>query len=248
MGGKFSPGEEKKQRPKDYSMSAALPNLFAQKKLIRQVDITVPEFKIPNKLRSTLKRIVGKNSTIADPEKLKEVNDLYSLALRIQEVLRMANCLIYYEDHHGIELTKKDARVVESALQRPKRTKVERLKGIYDNALCGMEEKHHYYHKNAKKRAAGVPRASRKRPERPDSGSAPKKHLRYNVFIQESWRTRREEFDNIVQKSSITEVMKMLSNEWKKNPELKDKYQKIADDLNKKELEKFNLAKQKQSA
>jgi hypothetical protein len=190
---------------------------------------------IPKHLRKAVRGIKGHNSVLDSTAVLDELRALYTTGLELEAIRWMAGCVVYYEAHHNITIRRRDQFVIERALTRPARVTIEKMRDLYDLYLCGMEQTHHYYSEYMR-----LDVKNRDMPKRPprrcDSGNdKPKKvtkHLPYNLFIQEQWKARKEEFGIITKQENIAAVMRLLSVEWKTNPALKPEYLKKCDDMN----------------
>ena len=196
---------------------------FAMKKLINGAGTPVPK-----EAKAILKTITGHSSDISE-EDMSVIADLYRSILEQKAKTYMAECLRYYEEHHGFDLKKKDDTLVERALERPKRVSLDAIKGVYDHYLCNLEERHKYYSRHLR----GQQPVKKTKRERKSNDSKPAKFLPYNLFIKESWQARKAEFNAIAKESGISSVMKLLSSEWKGNEELKNTYREKADEMNK---------------
>jgi len=207
---------------------APLPDVFGMKKKIYATQAEVTKFNVPKKLRKVFRSIVSHKSVIEDPAALAEIEELYKKAVEYEAIVYMANCLLYYEEHHNIEFKKKDAQLIERSLQRTTRVAFDKMQEIFDNYICGIEARHRYY---ARFQRCAEPKKRVKR-ERPKPVKKVGKQLPYNLFIKESWKSRKTEFNTITKENGISSVMKKLSVEWKENPDLKTKYREMANKLN----------------
>jgi hypothetical protein len=219
-----------KPRPKKTPLelkAEPLPDAFSMKKKIYAIQSDVKKFTVPKNLRKTLRSITGHKSVIEDTAVLQEVQELYKKAVDYEAIIYMANCLLYYEEHHNIEFKKKDVNLIERALKRTMRVPFDKMLDIFKNYICGMESLHRYYGRYL--RSGACKKVKRERPVKVKKVA---KQLPYNLFIKESWKSRKTEFNTITKESGISSVMKKLSVEWKGNPELKTKYREMADKLN----------------
>uniref|UniRef100_A0A6C0BPB3 Uncharacterized protein n=1 Tax=viral metagenome TaxID=1070528 RepID=A0A6C0BPB3_9ZZZZ len=197
--------------------------LNMKKKILKN---NIPKFSIPRDVRGLLKKITSHQYQLSEEDGAL-IGPCFQKVMDFEAVDFMSNCLLYYERAHNLVFRNKDAKVIERGHRNPKSVKYPAMRKIYDHYLCGMEEKHRYYVQSQDPSLVKPPKrvstAGRKR----TPTVAP-----YNLYIQEQWKKRREEFQKIVSEQGIPNVMKLLSKEWKANPALKEEFQKQAAALN----------------
>jgi len=209
--------------------SQDLPDLFSMKKKINAASADVlHKFHIPKTLRKSLRSIVSRTAVIEDPVVLAEIVDVYTQIVDQEAIRYMAKCLLYYEKHHNFVYKSRDQQLIERALAKSKGITFEKLKDVYERYnIQQVEDTQKYY--NTFQRTGVDPEPKTKRPAKAAKST---RCLPYNLFIKDSWLHRREEFNLISKTSSIADVMRKLSTEWKEQPELKIKYKEMADELN----------------
>jgi hypothetical protein len=206
---------------------------YNMKKSINNWQATQNKFVIPKPLRKTIRSIVGHSTKIEDKEILAEITDLYKAGLANDAIKYMANCILYYEKQHNVDIRKKDLLLIERSGSRPERVTLEKMQEVYKFYLCGMEDQHGYYIKYLRSGVNPNDCPNRERPEPTSSAKTrPVKHMPYNLFIKQQWKDRRVEFQGLSKQNGIAEVMKLLSTEWKNNPLIKVDYQAKCDVLN----------------
>jgi len=185
---------------------------------------TIPKLGINREARALLKKIHSHNQALSDEAKAV-INPLYRKVKDYETVEFMAKCLLHYEQQHNFVFLAKHAKTIERALANPKSVKYSVMLNIYQHYLCGIEELHRYYGQSHLVKPAKRVRAT-------EPSKKPKKVQPYNLYICTQWKERREEFQKISKEQTASQVMVLLSTEWKNNPNLKTEYQRRAKELN----------------
>jgi len=200
------------------------------KKAINGWQSSHSNFTVPKELRKILRTVSGPHATLEDKEVLEQVSVLYKKGLTLDAVKFMGLALLYYEDNHNIELRKRDLPLIERSAKTPDKVAHEKIAAVYTNYLRDLEETSGYYARHVRHNTK--PKEAPKREREVVVAKPTNRHLPYNLFIQQQWTDRREEFQAIIKDHGITEVMKRLSVEWKTNPQLKVDFQSKCDVLN----------------
>ena len=211
---------------------------FQMKKKIHEWKKEGKKINIPSHLRKPIRSIKGHSSTLDDPELLQDLDALYRKCLELEAVEWIAEVLLYYEDQHNIEILKRDQHIIERAHARPTRVTFVKMLQLYNHYLCDLEDKHGYY--AIYKKTDVKAKDKQKREKMQTDAPAVKKLAKaqpYNLFIQEQWILRRPEFNEIASKTSVSEVMRLLSVEWKANTKLEEEYKLKCNELNQKRKE-----------
>ena len=124
---------------------------FAIKRLLtRQNDVTIPP---------EVKKVLTQCTTKAHECTEEQMNLLQPVLKQVLEanaIKFMASALLYYNHHHALVYEAKYDHLILAAshglrsLQRsmggsPTTTPFETIKNLYDNYLCGLEDRFHYY-------------------------------------------------------------------------------------------------------
>jgi hypothetical protein len=188
---------------------------------------TIPKYNITKDIKTVLKKINSHKTTLS-PENLAMLQTSVTKIRDYNAIVFMANALYYYQNHHSFMFKSKDSKIIGRALKKPQNMTFESLKTIYDYYLCGIEEVHHYYTKcknQQKNKRHQIKLKKRKKYIGP-----------YSLYIQQQWKERSEMLHKLKNEKSMPEVMRLLSQEWASNPDIKITYQKRAEQLNNKNI------------
>ncbi len=187
-------------------------DVFHMKKVIQE-ETTSSNFKIPKHIKGALRGVRNKASEV-DASLLPEIRQLFVRTLMNRAIEFMANALCFYEKTHGIRLSKTDATVLESAVNRPHRVSYWAIKKVYDNNVAQWEQKHQQFAMSLKNSTSV-----------PDREPISKKSKRlqkqiFNVFIEGSWLQRYDELKIL----GAQEAMRRLSAEWASDKAVQTKW------------------------
>lgn len=119
--------------------------------------------------------------------------------------------LAYYVRRHRFVFTEE----VLHLLGTPELQTCEAMQDLYECTVESTENLHHFFEKSLLVRrrlssSSGI------------SGIGP-----FNRYVKEQWETRRDELRHICLTTKSTNVMKILSVEWKSDPEVRKRYQTV---------------------
>jgi hypothetical protein len=122
--------------------------------------------------------------------------------------------LAYYVRRHRFVFTEE----ILQCLGTPELQTCETMLDLYECTVESTENLHHFFQKSLLVRrrlssSSGL------------SGIGP-----FNRYVKEQWETRREELRNICLTTKSTNVMKILSVEWKSDPGIRKRYQTVKTD------------------
>lgn len=196
---------------------------------------------IPSYMSTDLKKIVSHTSECPKAS-LSELENLFNVSDKMNKADFMCRCLAFYQRQWPglLKFLKKESVLISrGALCGTKQKSYDDLSKIYEDKLCGMEEKHHRFSEwlateqdpsedmSDLIRITDKPKKAKMGENRPWSS--------YNSYIRDEWKKGQEaltkEIPSHVQGTTNTiKIIKWLAIKWKEDPELKKKYDKICED------------------
>jgi hypothetical protein len=143
------------------------------------------------------------------PDMENRVTQLCKDGRQIDAISFMKQCMMYYHKKHKFVFGTEIMELLDNET-----TSFSVLSEVFSTTVEQTEKNLHYFQSSLLKRKQRVTDASTK-----TNRIGP-----FNRYVKDQWTTRREELRHICAGSKSTDVMKLLSLEWRSNPTLKLQY------------------------
>jgi hypothetical protein len=153
----------------------------------------------------------GSNQATVDPDMQTKVVVLCNQGRQSDGASFIKQCMMYYHKKHRFVFGEE---IME--LLNDETTSFTVLQEVFSVTVEPTENSLHYFHKSLLKRKTRVMNVS--------STTNTNRIGPFNRYVKEQWLNRREELRAICAGSKSTDVMKLLSSEWRSDPELKSRY------------------------
>jgi len=141
------------------------------------------------------------------PEHRTVLNDIVTRSRKLDCTRFMQETIQFYMRRHRFKFDEEVRTVVQD-----EQASFEAVEAVYASTVAGMEVQHGMFTKSLTRRRR--PHAGSSRPIGP-----------FNRYIRDQWALRRDELTAICTQSRSTDVMRVLSREWKDSVELRTQYE-----------------------